>query len=62
MKSFDADGGLVERKFDILTLAEEIFFNEWDFVSIVNFLCRMGHESIDGEIVLERNNVFIYKR
>lgn len=38
MKSLDADGALVEGELDVLTLAEEVFFDEWDLVSIVNFL------------------------
>lgn len=38
MKGFDGDGCLIERKLDVLSFTEEIFFDERDFVMVKELL------------------------
>jgi hypothetical protein len=38
MECFDADGCLIKRKLDVLSFTEEVFFDQGDFMAVVNFL------------------------
>lgn len=49
MKGFDGDGCLIERKLDVLSFTEEIFFDERDFVMVKELLCWMRHEKYFDE-------------
>lgn len=46
VEGLDADGGLIQRQFDVLALAEEIFFNKGDLGAVVDLLRGMGHWSM----------------